>query len=147
MRDKLKTPNSLFFTFLIFIFLIGCTSNFKIDQPVDNVKLYFSAWDKQDYQTMYSLISDGFKIIEPTAQTLNNFEDYAKSQKIRGINIKNIQQTSNDSINSIVKYEVEFILDNKKIPFNGEFTLKYKSGDSVPGWKLIHPYGNNIDTT
>lgn len=141
-------------TLLVFlvgiIFLVGCAKADigKTEQnPEDAVSSYFKAWKNNDYQIMYNVISDGFKEIEPTASTLNAFKAYAESQNIENVNIISIKQTSSKGQISSVDYEVSFIVNGKEIPFKGEYTLKYKPNDNISGWKLIHPYGENIDTS
>lgn len=139
---------------LIFILLIGtlfltnCSNNNISDkEPTRVVTSYFESWNIKDYQSMYNSISDGFKSIEPTATRFNNFKEYAEAQSINSVEIISIKQTSNDGIKSMVDYEVIFISNKKQIPFKDTFTLKYKSQDKIPGWKLIHPYGDNIDAS
>ena len=76
------------------------------------------------------------------------FKSYAESQGIESVNILSIKEASNDGITSFVDYSAEFMLSNgKKSEFDGTFTLKYRKGDVIPGWKLIHPYGENIDVS
>ncbi len=29
----------------------------------------------------------------------------------------------------------------------GSYSLRYRRNDSIVGWKLIHPYGENVDTS
>ncbi len=116
--------------------------------PEDVVRQYFNAWNDKNYPDMYATISDGFKRIEPTAKDLRTFRDYAGSQNIEGIRIINIKEMSNDGTLAIVDYTVEFTLsDGSGQEFSDEFSLKYRQGDIIPGWKLIHPYGENIDAS
>ena len=96
---------------------------------------------------MYSLISDGFKKLEPTANTPEKFAEYAMAQGIEGVRINSIGETSNDGKTASVDYDVEFTVNGQAVPFSGTFTLKYRKDDKTPGWKLIHPYGKNIDTS
>lgn len=42
--------------------------------PEQVVILYFQAWNDEQYDSMYSLISDGFKQTEPTAKTFDIFK-------------------------------------------------------------------------
>ncbi len=142
------------FLFLIIIgipfllFLSGCSKNNSNDEePAQVVKEYFRAWDNADYEKMYGLISDGFKDIEPTAISLDNFKNYAESQRITSVEITDITLDSNTGNTATVDYDVTFLVNKKEVPFQGIFTLKYKPNDARPGWKLIHPYGENIDTT
>ena len=97
---------------------------------------------------MYAVISDGFKKIDPNAKDLATFRNFASSQGIESINILNIEEKSNDETTAQVDYSIEFILsDSNKRPFSDKFTLKYRKGDVIQGWKLIHPYGENIDNS
>ena len=121
---------------------------YKIASPEEVVRQYFTAWDKKNYQDMYAVISDGFKKIEPTASDLRAFKAYAESQGVEGVNILSIREISNDGTTASVGYSIEFTLSNgKKTNFGGTFTLKYRQGDVILGWKLIHPYGENIDAS
>jgi len=121
---------------------------YNVPSPEEVVRQYFTSWDKKNYPDMYAAISDGFKKIEPTAKDLRAFKEYAGSQGINSIRIISIKEASNDGITSSVDYSVEFMLSNgKKNKFDGTFTLKYRQGDIIQGWKLIHPYGENIDTS
>ncbi|MBI2668646.1 nuclear transport factor 2 family protein [Candidatus Woesearchaeota archaeon] len=133
---------------LLLLIIIGCASNIEKNgslTPATVVELYFKAWNLQDYETMYRLISDGFKTIEPSAKTIDDFTTYAKAQGITTVKIDSIQEKSNDGITAGVYYKVRFVTQNKEVPFEGTFTLKYRANDGVPGWKLIHPYGTNVD--
>ena len=121
---------------------------YETPSPEKVVEQYFAAWDKKNYPDMYATISDGFKKIEPTARDLRAFKAYAESQGIDNVKILSIKEASNDGTTAAVNYNVEFLLSGgKKSRFDGTFTLKYRQGDVIPGWKLIHPYGENIDTS
>ena len=157
-NKKILYPGILVILLIIIVGII-LTSNkkediYKTPQPEEVVRQYFTSWNNKDYPDMYAAISDGFKKIEPTAKDLSSFRAYASSQGIEGIIIKNIKEKSNDGITSEVDYEIKLVLGegvegNEKIDekksFSGTFTLKYRQADVIPGWKLIHPYGNNID--
>jgi hypothetical protein len=137
---------------LIMLLTMGCATQQQGNQnaslqPQDVVALYFQSWDGKDYPVMYAMMSDGFKKIEPTAETLAAFAEYASSQGIDNVRVASIVETSNDGKTATVDYAVEFTAGGKSIPFKGTFTLKYRSLDAEPGWKLIHPYGGNIDTS
>ena len=120
--------------------------NYEIPLPEKVVEQYFTAWNNQNYPDMYAAISDGFKKIEPTAKDLRAFKSYASSQGIDNAKILSIKEILNDGKTAAVDYSIEFLLsDGKKRKFEGTFTLKYRKGDVIPGWKLIHPYGENID--
>lgn len=113
----------------------------------DVVRQYFESWNNKDWPNMYATLSDGFKKIDPNAKDLATFRNFAGSQGIEGINILEIKEISNDGTTAGVAYSVEFILpDNSKRRFDDTFTLKFRRGDIIPGWKLIHPYGQNVDT-
>ena len=119
---------------------------YNVPSPKEVVRQYFASWDKKIYPDMYAAISDGFKKIEPTARDLRAFRNYAEPQGIENVNILSIKEISNDGRTAAVEYSIEFVLSNgKKTKFDGTFTLKYRQGDIIPGWKLIHPYGENID--
>ncbi len=137
-----------FAIFFLLLFVAGCsnTEN-KSEKPAIAVSRYFEAWNEKDYTTMYNLMSDGFKSLELTAATFDKFKAYAESQGIDKIETISIAETSNDGKQATVDYNIKFIIKGKEMPFKGTYTLKYKKEDIVPGWKLIHPYGDNIDTT
>ena len=120
----------------------------SIKKPAEVVRQYFESWDKKDWPNMYATLSDGFKRIDPDAKDLASFRNFASSQGIDGVKVISINEESNDGTTAIVAYSVEFTLsDGSKQDFNDEFTLKFRQGDVIPGWKLIHPYGPNIDTS
>ena len=121
---------------------------YRTPSPEKVVEQYFASWNNKNYPDMYAAISDGFKKIEPTAADLGTFKEYVESQGIDSIRISSIKETSNDGQTAAVDYNVEFSLSNgKKSKFDDTFTLKYRQGNVIPGWKLIHPYGENIDTS
>ena len=130
--------------------------------PEEVVRQYFTAWNNKNYPNMYAVISDGFKKIEPTAKDLNSFRTYTSSQGIEGINIISMELESMTmggmevekdmsgmpGMQAIVAYNVELIFsDGTKREFSDKFTLKFREADVIMGWKLIHPYSNNIDTS
>jgi|SRR3989338_2498136 len=120
--------------------------NFPSSKKV--VEQYFNSWNIKDYANMYSTFSDGFKKIEPTAKDLASFRDYVNSQRIERVEINNIEEKTNDGKTASVDYDVIFVLDDgQRITYKDTFTLKFRTGDIIQGWKLIHPYGDNIDTT
>jgi len=121
---------------------------YSIKNPEEVVRQYFESWDRKDWPNMYATLSDGFKRIDPDAKDLSAFINFASSQGITGEKIIAIKQESNDGITAIIAYSVEFTLsDGSKQEFNDKYTLKFRQGDVIPGWKLIHPYGQNIDTS
>ncbi len=110
------------------------------------VKQYFESWDKKDWPNMYATISDGFKRIDPDAKDFTIFRNFTDSQGIEGVKILSIKEISDDGTTASIEYSVEFtLLDSSKRQFSDIFTLKYRQGDIIPGWKIIHPYGQNID--
>ncbi|MBI2667859.1 DUF4829 domain-containing protein [Candidatus Woesearchaeota archaeon] len=140
---------------LFVIFLVGIiwannkpkTEEYEFPSPKEVVEQYFTAWNNKNYVNMYATFSDGFKKIEPTAKTLQDFKNYASSQNIEEVEIVNVEEKSNNGETAGVDYDIIFTLSNgQKSNYEGTFTLKYRKGDIIQGWKLIHPYGENIDT-
>lgn len=118
-----------------------------IATPEGVVRAYFVFWREKNYAGMYDLFSDGFKKIEPTAATLEDFSAYAKSQGIDAIEITSIENEYQTEKEAGINYKVTFFVHDKIIPYEGTFTLKYRDQDQKPGWKMIHPYGEHIDTS
>ncbi|MBI2102077.1 hypothetical protein HYT53_05705 [Candidatus Woesearchaeota archaeon] len=114
--------------------------------PEEVVILYFQAWNDEQYDVMYSLISDGFKQIEPTANTFNDFK--ANMEKFYdtalGVSIVEAKESYQNDKEAGVDYKIKITnKDGSKKDFSSVYTLKKRAN----GWKLIHPYGENIDTT
>ena len=154
-----------FFISLFLILIINaCAKTQQIQQPIQKpiqtvsaedisvltpeevVILYFQAWNDEQYDVMYSLISDGFKQIEPTARTFEDFK--ANMEKFYdtalGVRIVEAKESYKTEKESGVDYKIEITnKDNSKKEFSSTYTLKKRTN----GWKLIHPYGNNIDTS
>ena len=141
MKDK------IFLLILTLVFIGGCLSQQTKDvtnlTPKEVVGTYYNSFDTKDYATMYALISDGFKEIEPTAKDLETF-----SQRIskyfetgNGIKIKEVEEISNDGSSATVDYTLEMDLFSGKKELRSTFTIKKRAN----GWKLIHPYGDKID--
>ena len=108
--------------------------------------LYFQAWNDEQYDVMYSLISDGFKQIEPTAKTFNDFKSYIGKfyDTALGVIIVEAKESYKTEKEAGVEYKIEITRkDGTKKEFESTYTLKKRQN----GWKLIHPYGENIDTT
>lgn len=144
-KYRVNKPKKMIFFILAIVFLTGCQQQVQ-NEPLITVEKYFNAWNDKDYKTMYNLISDGFKKIEPTAKTFENFKNYAEAQNIEGVKIIKLEQEKSWGNKAVVNYNVKFITkEGREFPFKGKFTLKYKSSDKIPGWKLIHPYGEKID--
>ena len=114
--------------------------------PEQIVILYFQAWNDEQYDVMYSLISDGFKQIEPTAKTFDDFKAnmekfYDTALEVRIVEAKESYRTEKEAG---IDYKIEITRkDGTKREFSSVYTLKKRAN----GWKLIHPYGENIDTT
>ena len=114
--------------------------------PEEVVILYFQAWSDEQYDVMYSLISDGFKQIEPTARTFDDFKANMKKfyDTALGVSIVKARESYGTENEAGVDYKIEITnKDGSKKDFSSVYTLKKRSN----GWKLIHPYGKNIDTT
>lgn len=141
---------------LFVIFVVGIiwannkpkAEEYIFPSPKEVVEQYFTSWHNKDYVNMYATFSDGFKKIDPNAENLGTFRDYVNLQNVEGVEINEIEELSNDGQIASVDYDVEFVLsDGQKRPYKGTFTLKYRQGDIIQGWKLIHPYGENIDNS
>ncbi len=130
------------------IFVISCTQEEQKDAsdltPEEVVETYFNSWNQKDYRTMYSLISDGFKKIEPTAQTYEKFSGEMSKyySTANGIRTLEIQSADVSGDTATIAYKIELDLKAGKKEYEGVYTLKNRYN----GWKLIHPYGENIDT-
>ena len=112
--------------------------------PEQVVILYFQAWNDEQYDVMYSLISDGFKQIEPTAKTFDDFKSNMKKfyDTSSGVEIVEADEAYQIENEAGVNYKIEIIgKDSAKKEFSSAYTLKKRAN----GWKLIHPYGENID--
>ncbi len=159
MAKPAKTPRKILLSGiagLIAIIIIGVAyvqltqptpeQPYQAPEPEEVVRRYFESWGRNDWPNMYATISDGFKAIDPDAKDLAALRNFASSQGVEGINILGIKEILNDGATADVEYSVEFALADGKRQFSDRFTLKYRQGDIIPGWKLIHPYGTNIDT-
>ena len=114
--------------------------------PEQIVILYFQAWNDKKYDIMYSLISDGFKQIDPTANTFEKFKSSMEElfNVASGVRVIDVKEASRDDKTAVVDFKIQIIgKDGSKQEISKTFTLKKRAN----GWKLIHPYGNNIDTT
>jgi len=173
----MKARNLLFIFLFIVVFVSACAKTQQEQQPIQKpiqtvsaedvsaltpeqvVILYFQAWNDEQYDVMYSLISDGFKQIEPTAKTFNDFK--ANMEKFYdtalGIRIVEAKESYRTDKEAGIDYKIEITnKDGSKKDFSSVYTLKKKVSNAserertrsqVTGWKLIHPYGENIDTT
>ncbi|MDP3766311.1 MAG: NTF2-like N-terminal transpeptidase domain-containing protein [Nanoarchaeota archaeon] len=114
--------------------------------PEQVVILYFQAWNDEQYDVMYSLISDGFKQIEPTAKTFDYFKSNMEKfyDTALGVSVLEAKESYKTDNEAGVDYTIEITRkDGNKREFSSVYTLKKRTN----GWKLIHPYGENIDTS
>ncbi|MBI4143342.1 hypothetical protein HY487_00495 [Candidatus Woesearchaeota archaeon] len=114
--------------------------------PEQVVTMYFQSWNDKEYGAMYMLISDGFKQIEPTASNFEDFRLYMDSffETEKGISVIEVNQAYMGEKEAGVNYRIEITgKDGLKKEFENAYTLKKKQN----GWKLIHPYGEHIDTS
>lgn len=114
--------------------------------PEEVVRLYFNSWNNKQYDAMYSLISDGFKQIEPTATSFDDFKAYMSKfyDTSSGVIVIDVKVEYENENEAGVNYKIEIIgKDGSKKEFSSTYSLKKRAN----GWKLIHPYGQNIDTT
>src|SRR3989338_5301091 len=106
--------------------------------PEQVVILYFQAWNDEQYDVMYSLISDVFKQIEPTDKTFEDFK--ANMEKFYdtalGIRVLEAKESYRTDKEAGVDYTIEITnKDGSKKEFSSTYTLKKRAN----GWKLIHP--------
>ena len=114
--------------------------------PEQVVILYFQAWNDEQYDVMYSLISDGFKQLEPTAKTFEGFKSYMEKfyDASSGVKVIEAKESYKNDKEAGVDYKIEIAnKDGTKKEFSSTYTLRKRAN----GWKLIHPYGENIDTS
>ena len=156
----MKIANIIFALMLFALFVNACTKTEQSKQKFDKipsddvsllspeqvVQLYFQAWNNKHYNIMYSLISDGFKQIDPTANTFEKFKSSMEElfNVASGVSVIDVKEVSRDDKEAVVNFKIQIIRkDGTKQELSKTFTLKKRAN----GWKLIHPYGNNIDTT
>jgi len=130
-------------------FIYGCTNGNNERQirdmnPQEIVTLYYASFNNKEFRTMYTLISDGYKEIEPTAKTYEDFEKEMKKyfDSASGMKLQSVKEISNDGSTAVVDYKLELYLNSGLKVLDSSFTLKKREN----GWKLIHPYGDKIDT-
>ena len=113
--------------------------------PEEVVRTYFGAWNHKDYPVMYNQLSDGFKKIDPIAKDLESFSNYINSyfDSASEVILKSFKETINDGTTATVDYAIIMKLNSGDKEFSSTYTLKKREN----GWKLIHPYGENIDTS
>ena len=109
--------------FLFMILLINTCSKTSIDiQSITSddlssltheqiVTLYFQSWNDKKYDVMYSLISDGFKQIEPTAKTFDDFKSYMAKfyDTALGVRILEAKESYRNEKEAGVNYKIEII--------------------------------------
>ena len=158
---KIRLKNIIIFLFLIFLTSCTKTQQQQISQenipaisnddvsvltPEQVVILYFQAWNDKKYDVMYSLISDGFKQIEPTAKTFDEFKAYMEKfyDTALSVSIVEAKESYRTDKEAGIDYKIEITKkDGTKKELDSVYTLKKRAN----GWKLIHPYGENIDTS
>jgi len=112
--------------------------------PVDIVKMYYNAWANKDYKTMYSLVSEGWKVMEPTARSEARFANNVGKfyLEAKGIRLVFASEQANTGSQSEVSAAIEVeTRDGQFLLTNQTMTLRLKNN----GWKLIHPYGEYTD--
>ncbi len=112
--------------------------------PVEIVQKYYSAWGDRDYKTMYSLVSDGWKALEPTGHTEKSFATYVSGfyRKANSIRLVFASEQSNTGSQAAVSAAVEVeTYEGKFALANQTLTLRLKDN----GWKLTSPYGEFAD--
>lgn len=137
----------LTFAMIAILVLVGCAPKASPEEASSARQVvvdYYTALNAKDYRTMYNLISDGFKQIEPTANTYDAFEAYISKffETANGIELKSIEIKGTTSDEVIVDYVAIITLKNGATKeLKSTFTVKEKPN----GWKLIHPYGEKKD--
>ncbi len=125
--------------------LVACAPQPRVEgTPVEIVQRYYAAWAQQDYRQMYALVSDGWKVLEPTAHTEKDFAAYVDGfyTKAKGIRLTFASEQSNTGNEATISVALEVeTLDGTFLNTNQSLTLRLKD----TGWKLIHPYGEYKD--
>lgn len=112
--------------------------------PVEITQKYYAAWADKNYRTMYALVSDGWKALEPTARTQKSFSNHMDGffENANGIRLVFASEQSNTGSESTVSVALEVeTLDGRFLMSNQTLTLRLKDN----GWKLIRPYGEYTD--
>jgi hypothetical protein len=132
------------------VLLAGCAQQQATgtDDPEEVMRTvairYYEALDARDYLTMYGLISEGFKQLEPTARTYGDFEAYMSRfhDTATGIRVASAEVAYATGTEVGVSYVAIITLkDGRESELKSTFTVRKKP----EGWRLIHPYGQNID--
>ena len=101
--------------------------------PEQVVILYFQAWNDEQYDVTYSLISDGFKQIEPTAKTFQDFKSYMEKlyDTALGVSIIEAKESYKNEKEAGIEYRIEIInKDNSKKEFSSTYTLKKRESNA-----------------
>ena len=137
---------------IVLLLVIACQKQDLPSNDVQNlnpeqvVNLYFQSWNDKNYDMMYSLISDGFKQIEPTAKNSGDFKSNMEKfyDTANGVKVIEAKETYNNGKEAGVSYKIRISnKDGSEKDFDSTYTLKKRKN----GWKMIHPYGKNIDTS
>lgn len=132
---------------LLLAVLAGCgpQQSLRVEgTPRDIVEKYYGAWSQKDYETMYGLVSDGWKRLEPTARSEGEFARFLDGfyNNAKGIRLAFASEQSNTGSEAVVSMALEVELnDGRFVTNNQTLTLRLKD----KGWKLIHPYGDYVD--
>ncbi|MGI8314283.1 penicillin-binding transpeptidase domain-containing protein [Halobacillus mangrovi] len=123
--------------FLAFITLVSCSQQPK---PEDTFKQYMKAWENQEYEKMYSLISEGSK----ESITEKEFSDrYATIYE--GINMEELafsyelpeeEQDYDKEEKPTFNYQVSMNSLGGKIKFSHKAELVYQEGEEEDQWLL-----------
>ncbi len=79
--------------------------------PKEVVILYFQAWNDEQYDVTYSLISDGFKQIEPAAKAFDEFKSYMEKfyDTALGVSVVEAKESYSTEKEAGVNYKIEII--------------------------------------
>lgn len=117
-------------------------SNYTFPEPEEVARQYFEAWDRKDYATMYSSLSDSFRKINPNATSLDIFRNFIISQRVESLKVIEIKKISSTSAVARIGYSIEIAFaDGSKKNSSGIFSVEMKDGDIIPGWKITSAFG------
>lgn len=112
--------------------------------PREVVALYFQSLKNESYDVMYSLVSDGFKQVEPSAKTSDEFRQHMQLlYRAATIDLIDASVSSQSQNEANVNYKIEIEKDGTRKLFTSSYILRKKAN----GWKFINPYGDNVDNT
>ena len=137
------------FAFIAMLLMVGCSappepSPFVAGTPVEILEDYYAAWAIKDYKTMYFLVSDGWKALESTAHTEEDFAEFLDGfyDNAKGLRLTFASEQYNTGSEATVSFALEVELyDGSFLNNDQTLTLRLKKN----GWKLIHPYGDYAD--